>query len=129
MIGLYCFCVLLFAGSVQFLSANDIFGEIWSQVRSGATSAADLGSEIVPESDFRGHDRNIWIITTASLPWMTGTSINPLLRAAYLAKDRPPGRVHLLVPWLKREEQEVSIQTILSNVFSALVQFYYFFKK
>lgn len=36
---------------------------------------------------------------------MTGTSINPLLRAAHLANDRPSGKITLMVPYLEEEDQ------------------------
>ena len=111
-----CFSLLLPFFNVEVFTAtlgpDNLNGlkDLWSGPPSNRRGQDKVfsGSDVIPESDLSNPSRRIWIITTACLPWLTGTSVNPLLRAAYLAKDRPKGKVTLMVPWLKREEQETA---------------------
>ena len=64
--------------------------------------------EILPHTNIADKSKNIWIVTTGALPWMTGTAVNPLLRAAYLSTGRKEagGSVTLMLPWVEREDDQ-----------------------
>jgi hypothetical protein len=74
------------------------------------TPAKD-GEAVLPHTDIADKSKRIWIVTTAALPWMTGTAVNPLLRAAYMTEGRKEagGSVTLMLPWLERRQDQETV--------------------
>ena len=64
-------------------------------------------SWITMDSDLRDPSRRICIVTTAALPWRTGTAVNPLMRALYLTRGRPKHYVTLVIPFLDNLDDRV----------------------
>ena len=75
---------------------------------SFAPRPVQRGEPVVSSTDLSDKSKNIWIVTTAALPWMTGTAVNPLLRAAYMCAGRSQegGSVTILLPWLERQADQ-----------------------
>ena len=66
----------------------------------------------IPSSVLSNPNRSICVVTTAALPWRTGTAVNPLLRALYLVRFQREqgdannrGSVALVIPWLESSEE------------------------
>lgn len=83
---------------------------------------------VTPQSDLTRPGRFIHVVTTAALPWFTGTAVNPLLRAAYLhrrtleinrqenASTAPKSWIVLVIPWLElTEDQEMLYGRVFQN--------------
>ena len=74
-------------------------------------AARKEGEDVLPHTDIAMKSKNILIVTTAALPWMTGTAVNPLLRAAYMTIGRSDagGSVTLMLPWLERRQDQEDV--------------------
>ena len=95
---------------------NEHSKEASTEIATAATPTAsqlptkeEEESPIAHASDLSRLDRTIWVVTTAALPWRTGTSVNPLARALYLTRGRPKHAVTLLVPFLPSKEEQAQV--------------------
>ncbi|XP_010247123.1 PREDICTED: digalactosyldiacylglycerol synthase 1, chloroplastic [Nelumbo nucifera] len=100
----------LSSGDTSFVEHENINDELDSRIASvlrctGHRYEGGLWTDSV-KNDSEDGKRHVAIVTTASLPWMTGTAVNPLFRAAYLAKSAKQN-VTLLVPWICKSDQEL----------------------
>ena len=92
-------------------NTGDVNGDVGTKILDDDDEEVVAGDDdddddvILPSSDLSDRNRRIWIVTTAGLPWMTGTAVNPLLRALSLCQDRPAQYVTLMIPWLVSDNE------------------------
>ncbi|KAL3936934.1 MAG: hypothetical protein SGBAC_007849 [Bacillariaceae sp.] len=90
---------------------RDRFRKFMKKLSGESEVAIQFGDDeqVSYDSDLTRLDRKIFVVTTAALPWMTGTAVNPLLRVAYLKRGRPKNSVTLVIPWLSRENDRLKV--------------------
>ncbi|KAG7362996.1 hypothetical protein IV203_026356 [Nitzschia inconspicua] len=93
---------------------NEKEGETPKEGDNNAKDGDEINNEddkdaIAPLSDLSDVNRRIYVVTTAGLPWRTGTAVNPLARALYLTRGRPKYYVTLMIPWLEKKEEQAKV--------------------
>jgi len=107
----------------QNSSNNDLVSSLYSDnitCLCGPGKLSEDENDPIPASVLSDPNRSICVVTTAALPWRTGTAVNPLLRALYLVRfqrehqrvddadggeTNSKGSVALVIPWLESSEE------------------------
>ena len=92
----------LFLGQIDDSEGEEI--KVKEKKQRPVPAPAKPDEAVLPHTNIADKSKRILIVTTAALPWMTGTAVNPLLRAAYLTNGRAEkgGSITLMLPWVER---------------------------